>query len=125
MRTLKMKLIVLSLVIGLAIGGGSAVVAKADSLAYGPDTCRNGFVWREAAIHDHVCVRPASRTTAQRENGLAFSRVDPAGAYGPFTCINGFVWREAFPGDAVCVTPSRRSAVAVENANARRNRVLG
>ena len=109
----------------LFAGFGAALPAQADSLAYGPDTCRNGFVWREAAIHDHVCVRPSSRTVAAEENAMALSRIDPAGDYGPFTCINGFVWREAFPGDAVCVTPDRRSIVRTENANARRTRVLG
>ena len=92
--------------------------ALADDFAYGPDTCRTGYVWREAQPFDHVCVRPSSRTTALRENTAAFSRIDPAGAYGPFSCIAGFVWREAFPGDAVCVVPSRRTIVAHENAEA-------
>lgn len=120
-----MKLIVLSLTLGLLAGAGVSGSAQAETLRYGPDTCRNGFVWREAAIHDRVCVRPASRSLASRENGTAHRRIDPAGAYGPFTCVAGFVWREAFPGDAVCVTPERRQAVRVENANAHRTRVLG
>ena len=72
-----------------------------------------------------MCVRPSSRTTAARENAVALSRIDPAGAYGPFTCISGFVWREAFPGDAVCVIPSRRAAVARENAEAALHRTRG
>lgn len=102
-----------------------ATSAFADDFAYGPDTCRTGYVWREAQPFDHVCVRPSSRTTAARENAVALSRIDPGGAYGPFTCITGFVWREAFPGDAVCVTPSRRSIVAQENAEAPLHRTRG
>ncbi len=122
-----MKLVSISIAVaGLALAGlGAAAPARAEPLRYGPDTCRNGFVWREAAVHDHVCVLPDSRTIAARENATAWSRVDPAGAYGPFTCVNGFVWREAFPGDAVCVSPARREAVRIENINARRTRVLG
>lgn len=110
-----------TLVTGLAVPTAS----QAETLLYGPDTCINGYVWRDAAPGDHVCVRPGSRTRAQQENALAGSRVDPLGAYGPFTCVNGFVWREAFAGDMVCVTPARRDAVRIENANGRRFRVLG
>ena len=109
----------------LFAGFGAALPAQADSLAYGPDTCRTGYVWREAQPFDRVCVRPASRTRAAEENRLALSRIDPAGAYGPFSCIAGFVWREAFPGDAVCVTPARRAAVARENAEAALHRTRG
>ena len=97
----------------------------ADDFAYGPDTCRTGYVWREAQPFDRVCVRPAARNRAQQENAVAFTRIDPAGAYGPFSCIAGFVWREAFPGDAVCVTPARRTAVARENAEAALHRTRG
>lgn len=109
----------------LAAAFAPATTASADDFAYGPDTCRNGYVWREAQPFDRVCVRPASRTTAARENSLAFTRIDPAGAYGPFSCLNGFVWREAFPGDAVCVTPARRTAVSRENAEAALHRTRG
>jgi hypothetical protein len=99
--------------------------AAADDFRYGPDTCRNGFVWREASPADRVCVAPASRTLVSRENAIAYTRIDPAGAYGPFTCVNGFVWREAFHGDVVCVTPDRRTAVARENALAAARRTRG
>jgi hypothetical protein len=109
----------------LAAAIAPAPAALADDFAYGPDTCRTGYVWREANPFDRVCVRPASRTRAAEENVLALSRIDPAGAYGPFTCVAGFVWREAFPGDAVCVTPSRRTAIARENAEAALHRTRG
>jgi hypothetical protein len=104
---------------------GAVPVVQADPLPYGPDTCLNGYVWRDAAPGDHVCVRPASRTRAAAENATAASRIDPLGAYGPYTCINGFVWREAFRGDVVCVTPARRDAVHIENAMGPARRVLG
>jgi hypothetical protein len=109
----------------LSLGTMPAMPAYADDFAYGPDTCRTGYVWREASPFDHVCVRPASRATAARENAVAFSRIDPAGAYGPFTCIYGFVWREAYAGDVVCVTPARRTIVAQENAEAPLHRTRG
>ena len=101
------------------------VPSLADDFAYGPDTCRTGYVWREAQPFDRVCVRPASRTRALQENALAFTRIDPLGAYGPFSCVAGYVWREAYPGDAVCVTPARRTAVSRENAEAALHRTRG
>lgn len=114
------------LVLSLLAGAfAPAPASLADDFAYGPDTCRNGYVWREAQPFDRVCVRPASRTVAKQENLVALSRIDPAGAYGPFSCISGYVWREAFPGDAVCVTPSRRTTVARENAEAALHRTRG
>uniref|UniRef100_UPI0035AE4EEB hypothetical protein n=1 Tax=Devosia sp. TaxID=1871048 RepID=UPI0035AE4EEB len=93
----------------------AAPAVFAEPLRYGPDTCAEGFVWRDAAAGDHVCVKPAGRQRAAEENALAASRVDPTGAYGPLSCVAGFVWREAFSGDMVCVTPDRRDAVANEN----------
>ena len=85
-------------------------------LAYGPDTCRDGYVWREAIPSDHVCVTPEARSRTASENAAAASRVQPGGgAYGPATCIMGFVWREAYPGDVVCVTPEIRELVKQEN----------
>lgn len=123
-----MKLSVTTIVTGLVLLSSSLASAPAvlaDDFDYGPDTCREGYVWREAKPGDVVCVRPSSRTKAAQENALSLSRIDPAGAYGPFTCINGFVWREAFPGDVVCVTPARRTAVANENANAALHRTRG
>ena len=38
------------------------------------DTCRDGFVWREAVPGDHVCVPPETRLQAQNDNALATSR---------------------------------------------------
>lgn len=80
--------------------------------------CVSGFVWREAAPGDLVCVDPSQRDQARADNAAAASRVDPNGAYGPNTCISGFVWRNAFDGDAVCVEPWVRDQVAADNAAA-------
>ena len=86
------------------------------ALPYGPQTCKNGFVWREARESDLVCVDPGTRTTTKQENALAASRKNPNGAFGPDTCLPGFVWREAFPGDVVCVTPDRRDQARIDNS---------
>ena len=98
----------------------------APDLPYGPDTCKNGFVWRDAIPGDHVCVTGDSRSTAANENAIAGSRVDPTGAYGPNSCVNGFgyVWREAYVGDVVCVSGERRTAVHQENLDGPSHRVL-
>jgi hypothetical protein len=95
-------------------------------LPYGPDTCKQGFVWREAFAGDHVCVTPETRTQAAADNAQAAARREPnGGAYGPNTCKQGFVWREARPEDLVCVTPQTRTQTAQDNAKASERRVLG
>ncbi len=80
-------------------------------------TCIEGFVWRQAAGGDVVCVTPESRNLAALENAQAGARRSPnGGPYGPDTCLQGFVWRDGFANDHVCVTVERRSIVAQENA---------
>lgn len=101
----------------LAVAGQAP--ASADPLPYGPDTCIQGFVWREANPNDHVCVTPAVRSQTAQENQLADGRRDPnGGPYGPDTCLQGYVWRDAFEGDHVCVTPDVRTGAANDNAAA-------
>jgi hypothetical protein len=114
------KVMPLSVALVAAFGGiGSYATAAADPLPYGPDTCLQGFVWRNARDGDVVCVTPAQRDTTAQENALASQRVEPnGGAYGPNTCKQGFVWREAFDGDVVCVTPASRTQAASDNAAA-------
>ncbi|MFE3195050.1 hypothetical protein ACFXHA_39010 [Nocardia sp. NPDC059240] len=85
---------------------------------YGPDTCQEGYVWREANAADHVCVTPANRDQAKADNAAAGSRRAGGGAYGPDTCVNGFVWREAYTGDVVCVTTAVRQQAKDDNAAA-------
>lgn len=100
----------------LCATGATAAHAQ---LPYGPDTCRQGFVWREAYPGDHVCVTPETRAQAAYDNRAARGRWQPGGgAYGPYTCRQGFVWREARPGDVVCVTPDIRAQTADDNRHA-------
>jgi hypothetical protein len=81
-----------------------------------PDTCLQGYVWREAVPGDHVCVTPETRTQAAQDNSLATSRRSPTGgAYGPDTCLQGYVWRGAVPSDHVCVTGETRAQTAEDN----------
>lgn len=103
----------------------AAVAPAGAQFDYGPDTCREGFVWREAFPGDHVCVTPEARAQAAQDNAQAALRKDPRGAYGPDTCLPGYVWREARPGDVVCVTPETRSQTAADNAQADARRANG
>ena len=83
------------------------------------DRCLQGYVWREAALNDHVCVTPSVRTETRAENMQADARRSPTGGpFGPDTCKQGFVWREAFPGDHVCVPPASRTRARADNAAA-------
>ena len=100
-------------------------LTAARHLPYGPDTCKQGYVWREAALGDHVCVTPATRQRTRNDNARAGVRRDPNGPYGPNTCKQGFVWRNAFDGDAVCVTPQVREQTRVDNSLAAQRRVRG
>lgn len=94
-----------------------APASAAPVLAYGPYTCAQGFVWREAFDGDTVCVGPDERDTARAENAQAAARRSPTGgAYGPDTCLQGFVWRETRPADHVCVDPSRRDRAVAQNS---------
>lgn len=93
--------------------------ASADPLPYGPDTCIQGFVWREARSGDTVCVTPDVRSQTAAQNGDAAANKEPdGGTYGPNTCKQGFVWRDAFGGDQVCVVPAVRDQAASDNAAA-------
>jgi hypothetical protein len=94
-------------------------------LPYGPDTCKQGYVWREAFAGDTVCVTPDRRDQAYVDNAAAEARREPnGGVYGPATCQSGYVWREARPEDLVCVTPETRTLTAVENTQANQHRVV-
>lgn len=88
---------------------------------FGPDTCIEGFVWREACGGgDRVCVAPAVRERARLDNREAGARVEPGGGpYGPDTCRAGYVWREACgPGDHVCVPVETRTEARRDNGEA-------
>lgn len=117
-----MKLLVLGRLVTLVAvtAGGSftSILAAKAQLPYGPDTCVQGYVWREAIPSDHVCVPPETRDQTAYDNSQAVARRNPTGAYGSDTCIQGYVWREAFSGDHVCVTPAIRSQAAYDNSQA-------
>jgi hypothetical protein len=101
--------------------GAAAVIpvpAVADPLPYGPDTCIQGYVWREARTGDTVCVTPDVRSTVLQQNSNPGANKDPNGAYGPQSCAQGYVWREAFDGDTICVTPDFRQQMLNDNAAA-------
>jgi hypothetical protein len=111
----------------IAAAGIAALVlpAAAGAADYGPATCLNGYVWREAFPGDVVCVTPATRARAAQDNAAAASRRDPNAGYGPYGCQSGYVWREARVSDLVCVTPNIRDQAKADNAAAasRRNSV--
>jgi hypothetical protein len=100
-----------------------APLPPASAQPFGPDTCINGFVWREAAPGDNVCVTPAVRDATAAQNAQAVANRDPNGAFGSNSCKQGFVWREAFNGDVVCVTPEVRAATKADNAQAASRKV--
>jgi hypothetical protein len=45
--------------------------------ASGPDTCKQGFVWREAFDGDTICVTPTERTQTKADSSAAASRRPP------------------------------------------------
>ncbi|GAA1011300.1 hypothetical protein Aple_059010 [Acrocarpospora pleiomorpha] len=96
--------------IGVALPATSAAAAD-----YGPDTCRQGYVWRGAKPSDLVCVTPGNRDQTALDNSVKHTRWT-SGAYGAHTCLTGYVWRDAFDGDDVCVHPRVRSQAAADNA---------
>jgi hypothetical protein len=78
-----------------------------------PETCAEGFVWREATPEDKVCV------TRRRREAVASAN---ASGRRMRTCPSGQVHRLAAsrPGDSdiLCVSPAERALVREENAAA-------
>ncbi|CAM5615300.1 hypothetical protein GCM10010343_11140 [Streptomyces avidinii] len=93
-----------------------ATAVAVPNLLSQPDTCKSGYVWREATgPGDHVCVTPGVRAQAKDDNAHAAARrVSPSDP----TCISGYVWREATANDLVCVTPGTRTQTKDDNAHA-------
>ena len=109
-----------ALVVVLTLTATAPAEAAGD---YGPDTCLEGFVWREATPSDRVCVTGAVRSQTAFDTTQASARRSPTGgAYGPDTCLWGYVWREAVPGDHVCVTGAVRAQAWADNARASERR---
>jgi hypothetical protein len=126
-RAATIRRVVLVLACGAVAFGAAFTALAGPALAagdYGPDTCLEGWVWRDAVPGDHVCVTGATRSQAAYDNSQAAARRSPAGGpYGPDTCLFGYVWREATAGDHVCVTGATRSQAWADNgqASARRD----
>lgn len=101
-----------------------ATIAAIPAIAAERDTCKPGYVWREAFPGDHVCVGPAIREQAQRDNKQANARrASNGGPFGPDTCRQGYVWRQARPEDHVCVTPQTRAQTVSDNRQAAARRI--
>ena len=58
---------------------------------YGPNTCKNGLVWREADMYDYVCAVPQSRDKARLDNNQYLSRSVPIAGSTWRNCRAGFV----------------------------------
>lgn len=93
-------------------------IAPVSAQPYGPDTCIQGYVWREARPGDTVCVTPDIRATVAQQNSTPGANKDPNAGSGPQSCSQGYVWREAFDGDTICVTPAFRQQMFDDNAAA-------
>jgi PASTA domain len=61
---------------GAPAASGAAVTVTITALAYGPATCKQGFVWREAFQGDAVCVTPETRAQAQADNAAQGERTE-------------------------------------------------
>ena len=67
-----------ALLIVAALPGPTAMAIYAEPSVveqdYGPYTCLDGFVWREAVANDVVCVTAAVRAQTRQDNSLAAAR---------------------------------------------------
>ncbi|MDQ1245823.1 MAG: hypothetical protein QG597_190 [Actinomycetota bacterium] len=101
--------------------GASLMVAGPASATgdYGPDTCLQGWVWRDAVPNDHVCVIPSVRSLHADYNRRATALHLP----GSDQCRPHYTWRLVQPADHVCVDSRTRRQVLADNsqASARRN----
>lgn len=89
----------------------------------GPETCRQGYVWRVARSSDLACVLPKTREQVAADNAAKAGRWTN-GAYGPHTCVVPYVWRGAYNGDDVCVTGQQRDLAAADNRASSGRKVL-
>jgi hypothetical protein len=77
----------------------------------GPDTCRKGFVWRNAGLSiDRICVTVEERTLIEDE-GSDWDNAFPYGAPCPFN----FFRRNIYDNDDVCVTAARKLKINQDN----------
>lgn len=133
-------------IFGDPCSGWSPEATVTIDLPYGPDTCKSGFVWRDAVPGDHICVTPERRQKVaadlatgrtrmqQQQNRVAMDVVGACGsdtvtafeqscAWQPPKCLEPFVPRE-IPGEnvLVCVDQKEADLIKQENANPTANR---
>ncbi|OEO33124.1 hypothetical protein VW23_008150 [Devosia insulae DS-56] len=77
---------------------------------FGNETCRSGYVWREATVDDLICVLPEVRDQALADRAEA-----EAGRNVAAGCAEGLVPRNANPNDTACTTPEIAADVIEEN----------
>jgi hypothetical protein len=70
--------------------------------AYGPQSCKQGYVWREAFDGDTVCVRPARRQETWQQNANA--GVGATGGLQPQPQARACTWK--FSGTSVLELPN-------------------
>ncbi|GAA2271987.1 hypothetical protein GCM10010430_67370 [Kitasatospora cystarginea] len=96
------------------IGAGAIAPQTAGAQDYGPNTCRQGYVWRVARASDLVCVTPQTRADTATDNSLAPGRTLPNGY-----CREGYVWRVGWGADDLtCVTVKARAQAQSDNQQA-------
>lgn len=61
---------------GASAASGVSVTVSVTALASGPDTCKQGFLWRAAVAGDNVCVTPEARAQAIVDNGAQADRIE-------------------------------------------------
>jgi hypothetical protein len=62
----------ISKVVRMSVAAALSIATIPPALAQ--DTCRQGFVWREAFPGDQVCVTPRTRDQAAQDNSQAAAR---------------------------------------------------
>ena len=70
--------------------GGARLPAESSHLLFGPDTCKSGYVFREAVPHDHVCVTKDIHNLVMQQNEQSDVHVSPnGGRFGFGSCLHG------------------------------------
>lgn len=82
----------------------------AQAVGFGNETCRSGFVWREATEDDLICVPPDVRDQAKADRAEA-----EAGRNVAAGCAEGLVPRNANPNDTACTTPEVAATMLEQN----------
>jgi WD40 repeat protein len=91
----------------------------AQASGFSNETCRSGYVWREATVDDLVCVPPAIRDQALADRAEA-----EAGRNTVAGCANGLVPRSANPNDTACTTPEIAATIIADNQRSESRKLL-